>query len=188
MQNSQAKTKKIFTKFFWRAGKVMFFGKSTKKQGVAFSLLKGPFRTKNTTTTTKIANYYAVVFLLRPPNLVCRGPFFERKNVCNSQENGVHTRRAAIVNHPAVLKNTTRSKFTTRSIFSTAGSFGYRTQKIPGTEGKKRSEKTRNSLQGKKKELARNKERKNMEGHQTKASIKLEGKTKGQQLKDKIVS
>ena len=49
-------------------------------------------------------NYYAVVFLLRPPNLVRRGPFFERKNVCNSQENGVHTRRAAIVNHPAVLK------------------------------------------------------------------------------------
>ena len=44
------------------------------------------------------------VFLLRPPNLVRHGPFFERKNVCNSQENGVRTRRAAIVNHPAVLK------------------------------------------------------------------------------------
>ena len=27
-----------------------------------------------------------------------------RKNVCNSQETGVRTRRAAIVNHPAVLK------------------------------------------------------------------------------------
>ena len=52
----------------------------------------------------KIVNYYAVVFLLRPPNLVRRGPFFERKNVCNSQENGVRTRCAAIVNHPAVLK------------------------------------------------------------------------------------
>ena len=51
-----------------------------------------------------IVNYYAVVFLLRPPNLVRRGPFFERKNVCNSQENGVRTRCAAIVNHPAVLK------------------------------------------------------------------------------------
>ena len=49
-------------------------------------------------------NYYAAVFLLRPPNLVRRGPFFERKNVCNSQEHGVQTRRAAIVNHPAVLK------------------------------------------------------------------------------------
>ena len=52
----------------------------------------------------KIVNYYAVVFLLRPPNLVRRGPLFERKNVCNSQENGVRTRCAAIVNHPAVLK------------------------------------------------------------------------------------
>ena len=49
-------------------------------------------------------NYYAVVFLLRPPKLVRRGPFFERNNVCNSQENGVRTRCAAIVNHPAVLK------------------------------------------------------------------------------------
>ena len=65
---------------------------------------KGPFRTKNTTTIVKIVNYYAVVFLLCPPNLVRRGPFFERKNVCNSQENGVRTRCAAIVNHPAVLK------------------------------------------------------------------------------------
>ena len=27
-----------------------------------------------------------------------------RKNVCNSHETGVRTRRAAIVNHPAVLK------------------------------------------------------------------------------------
>ena len=47
-------------------------------------------------------SYYAVVILLPPPpNLLCRGPF---KNVCNSQENGVRTRCAAIVNHPAVLK------------------------------------------------------------------------------------
>ena len=65
---------------------------------------KGPFRTKNTTMITKMVNYYAVVFSLRPPNLLRRGPFFERKNVCNSQENGVRTRRAAIVNHPAILK------------------------------------------------------------------------------------
>ena len=65
---------------------------------------KGPFRTKNTTTIAKIVNYYAIVFLLRPPNLLRRGPFLERENVCNSQENGVRTRHAAIVNHPAVLK------------------------------------------------------------------------------------
>ena len=65
---------------------------------------KGPFRTKNATTIVKIVHYYAVVFLLRPPNLVRSGPFFERKNVCNSQESGVRTRCAAMVNHPAVLK------------------------------------------------------------------------------------
>ena len=65
---------------------------------------KGLFRTKNTTTIVKIANYYAVVILLRPPNLLRRGPFFERRNVCNFQENGVRGRCAAIVNHPAVLK------------------------------------------------------------------------------------
>ena len=46
---------------------------------------------------------YAVVFLLRPPYLLRRGPFFERRNVCNSQENGLGTRCAA-VSHPAVLK------------------------------------------------------------------------------------
>ena len=65
---------------------------------------KGPFRTKNTTTIAKIVNYYAVVFLLRPPNLLRRGPFLKRKNVCNSQENRVRTSCAVIVNHPAVLK------------------------------------------------------------------------------------
>ena len=65
---------------------------------------KGPFRTKNTTTIAKTVNFYAEVFLLRPPNLVRHGPFLERKNVCNSQENGARTRHTAIVNHPAVLK------------------------------------------------------------------------------------
>ena len=66
-------------------------------------LPKGPFRTKNTTTIVKIANYYAVVFLLRPPYLLRHRPFYERKNVCNCQENGVHTRCAAIVNHCVVV-------------------------------------------------------------------------------------
>ena len=65
---------------------------------------KGPFRTENTTTIVQTANYYAVVFLLRPPNLLRRGPFFERENVGNSQENGVRARCAAVVNHPVVLK------------------------------------------------------------------------------------
>ena len=40
---------------------------------------KGPFRTKNTTTIAKIVNYYAVVFLLRPPDLLRHGPFSERE-------------------------------------------------------------------------------------------------------------
>ena len=49
-------------------------------------------------------NYYAVVFLLRPPDLLRCGPFPERENVCNSQENDVRTRCAAIVNHRAIVK------------------------------------------------------------------------------------
>ena len=32
---------------------------------------------------------YVIVFLLRPPDLLHREPFFERKNVCNFRENGV---------------------------------------------------------------------------------------------------
>ena len=44
------------------------------------------------------------MFSLRPPNLLRRGPFWKRNDVCNSQENRVRTSCAAIVNHPAVLK------------------------------------------------------------------------------------
>ena len=65
---------------------------------------KGPFRTKNATTIAKRVNYYAVVFLLRPPDLLRCGPFSERESVCNSQENGVRTRCAAVVNHRAIVK------------------------------------------------------------------------------------
>ena len=39
------------------------------KSSCDVGLPKGPFRTKNTTTIAKIVNYYAVVFLLRPPDL-----------------------------------------------------------------------------------------------------------------------
>ena len=66
---------------------------------------KGPFRTKNTTAIAKIVNYYAVVFLLRPPNLLRPEPFLERENVCDFQENGARTRRAAIVNRSAVVNS-----------------------------------------------------------------------------------
>ena len=65
---------------------------------------KGPSRTENTMMIAKIMNYYAAVFSLRPPDLPRRGPFSERENVCNSQENGVRTRCAAIVNHGAIAK------------------------------------------------------------------------------------
>ena len=67
-------------------------------------LPKWPFRTKNTTTILKIVKYYAVVILLLPPNLLRRGPFFERKTVCNSQDS----------KSPRRTKNTTRSEFTIR--------------------------------------------------------------------------
>ena len=85
---------------------------------------KGPFRTKNTTTIAKMVNYYAVVFLLRPPDLLRRGPFSERENVCNSQEKWCPHKVRRDSKSQGDCKNTTRSKFTTRSIFSTVGSFG----------------------------------------------------------------
>ena len=66
---------------------------------------KGPFRTKSATTIAKIVNYNAVVFLLRPPYLLRWGPFFETKNVCDSQENGVCTRCTAIANHSAIANS-----------------------------------------------------------------------------------
>ena len=93
--------------YFWAAGfsrqiffLLIFVGKSAQKNPPEKSPAKsskiyttkipdtpkGPFRTKNTTAIAKIVNYYAVVFLLRPSDLVRRGPFFERKNVCNFQE------------------------------------------------------------------------------------------------------
>ena len=49
-----------------------------------------------------VKNQYPI---LRPPYLLRHGPFFERKFcVCNFQENGVRTRRAATVNHPAIVE------------------------------------------------------------------------------------
>ena len=65
------------------------------------------------------------VFTTPPPYLLRCEPFLERKNVCNFQENGVRTRRAAIVNHYAIVNLLRRVKILRRSIFSTAGSFGY---------------------------------------------------------------
>ena len=84
---------------------------------------KGPSRTKNTTTIAKIVNYYAVVFLLRPPNLLRCGPFLERKNVCNSQERRPHKLRRDSKS-PRRTKKTTRSKFTTRSLLVRRGPLG----------------------------------------------------------------
>ena len=60
---------------------------------------KGPNRTINTTAKQNMVNYYAVAFLLHPPYLLCREPFFERQNACKTKENGIRTRVATIVNH-----------------------------------------------------------------------------------------
>ena len=69
-------------------------------------------------------NYDAVVFLLCPPDLLRREPLFDGTNVCNSQENGVRTRCAAVVNHYAIVNLLRRANSLRRSVFSTAGSFG----------------------------------------------------------------
>ena len=45
------------------------------------------------------------MFLLRPPYSLRHGPSLERKNICNSQENGVCTRCTAIVNHSAIVNS-----------------------------------------------------------------------------------
>ena len=60
------------------------------------------------------------VFFYYAPHIYYTTDPSVRKSVCNFQENGVRTRRAAIANHTA-SKFTTRSKFTMRSVFSTAG-------------------------------------------------------------------
>ena len=68
-----------------------------------------------------------IVFTTRPPPYLLRcEPFFKRKHVCNSQENGVRTRCAAIVNHYALVNLLRRVSLLLRGIFSTAGSFGSR--------------------------------------------------------------
>ena len=80
-------------------------------------------------------NYYAVVFSLRPPDLLRRETLFGRKNVCNSQKNGVHTRCAGIVNHSVIANLLRVVNWLRRSIFSTAGSFGESAMVIKVNEG-----------------------------------------------------
>ena len=87
-----------------RDGAEHFFLEATEIPTNHEPLPKGPFRTKKTTTIAKVVNYHAVVFLLRPPDSLRRGPFSERENVCNSRENGVCTRCAATANHRAIVK------------------------------------------------------------------------------------
>ena len=60
-----------------------------------------------------------------PPDLLRREPLFDGRKVCNSQENSVGTRRAAIANHYAIVNLLRRAYLLRRSIFSTAGSFGW---------------------------------------------------------------
>ena len=94
-------------------------------QEIPGELPKGPFRTKNATPTTKIVNYYAVVFLLRPPDLLRRGPFSERENVCNSQGKWCPHKVLRDSKSQRRTKNLPRVvNLLRRCIFSTAGSFG----------------------------------------------------------------
>ena len=82
---------------------------------------KGPSRTKKHYGTV---NYYAVVFLLRPPNLIRRRPFFKRRDACNSQGKRCPHKEVAIVNHCVIVNLLCIVILLWRSIFSTAGSFG----------------------------------------------------------------
>ena len=64
-------------------------------------------------------NYYAVLCLLRPPDLLRCEPRFQGENACKTQENCVS---AGGGRHS---KSLCHSKLTTPSKFTTAGSFGY---------------------------------------------------------------
>ena len=71
-----------------------------------------------------IVNYYAVVFLLRPPDLLRREPLFKGKNACKTQENSASAGVVAIANPCAIVKLLRTVNLLRRSIFSTEGSFG----------------------------------------------------------------
>ena len=64
------------------------------------------------------------VFYYPPQIYYAVNPLFDGTNAYNSQENGVGTRCAAIVNHYAIVNLLRRANLLRRSIFSTAGSFG----------------------------------------------------------------
>ena len=71
-----------------------------------------------------IVNYYAVVFLLRPPNLLRCEPFFERRVACKTKEMMCPHKGVAIANHCVIVNLLGIVNLPRRSIFSTAGSFG----------------------------------------------------------------
>ena len=71
-----------------------------------------------------IVNYYAGVFLLRPPYLLRCEPLSEGQNACKTQENCVSTGGVVIVNHCVIVNLLRILNLLRRSIFSTAGSFG----------------------------------------------------------------
>ena len=55
--------------------------------------------------TQNIVNYYAVVFSLRPPDLLRPGRVLQRQNACKNQEKGVCPGVPAIVNHSAIVNS-----------------------------------------------------------------------------------
>ena len=65
------------------------------------------------------------MFLLRPQIYYAADPSSRGKTVCNSQENGVRRRCAAVVDHYAIVDLLRGVNVLRRSIFgSTAGYFG----------------------------------------------------------------
>ena len=95
-----ARETRNFSKFF--ISENFYIGNNFVPESMFENQQKGLIRTKNATTIEQIANYSGIVYLLPPPPYLLRcGPFFEKKNACNSLENGVRTRRAAIVDHSA---------------------------------------------------------------------------------------
>ena len=69
-------------------------------------------------------NFYAVVFLLCPPDLLRCEPFFERRDPCKTLGKWCPHNGVAIANHCAIVNLLRVVNLLWRSIFSTAGSFG----------------------------------------------------------------
>ena len=82
----------------------LLYGLTIPKSAMVFFcfLRKGPHCTKYTTTTQNVVNYYAVVFLLRPPKPLRLETFLKKKK-CRPHRRGRDSNHCAIVNSPRVV-------------------------------------------------------------------------------------